>query len=611
MKRLFFLWGFLWLYYLAVFISFKIPFILIYVTGQAGFAETMQVLYYGLVMDISATGWIMLLNTMAIAAAPLYGLKVLTIILKAYNTVILFLLSLLLISDLLLYHYWGFRIDATIFRYLGSPAEAMASAGGLEVAGGILLITALTLALFRLYRHFTRRIFLTGSHKPPWYAVPVFVLLLAAHILPVRGGLQITPLTPGNVCFSSRPVLNHAATNVFWNFCFSLDNLGSSVNHYIFFPGINDTCKKTSNDKATLKLFKTNRPNIVLIIAESLTANVMEYANNYKGICPFLDSAAEGGVLFTRFYASGDRTDKGIVSLLSGYPSQPTDAVIKYPQKIQHLPQISSVLKEAGYHTLFYYGGDIRFAGMDAFIRQGGYDAITDKSDFSSGEMNSKWGVHDHYLFKKAAAEMKVITEPFFSVILTLSNHEPFETPEDYGKNKGADEAGKFLNTCRYTDWSIKMFFESCRSHEWFSNTVFIVVADHGHSLPGNEAFYSLRKHHIPLILFGDALAAGDTTVNTIASQEHFAASLLAQIGLNTGRFTFSENILSATYRPFAFYTFNNGFAYLCNDGYVIHDHLSGKRIEAEGADINYVDSMARLHMQQTYQHFLQLQFGR
>ena len=133
MKRLFLTWGFLWLYYLTVFVFFKFPFIFIYVTGQAGFAELMQVFYHGMIMDISATGWVMLLNTLVIAAAPLYGMKALKIIPKVCNILIIVLLSVLLVSDLTLYHYWGFRIDATIFRYLGSPAEALASAGGWEV----------------------------------------------------------------------------------------------------------------------------------------------------------------------------------------------------------------------------------------------------------------------------------------------------------------------------------------------------------------------------------------------------------------------------------------------------------------------------------------------
>lgn len=610
MKRMIFLWAFLWLFYLAIFVAFKIPFILIYAMGQSGFAEIMPVFYYGLIMDISATGWIMLLNTLVIAAAPLLGMKTLKIILKVYNGLIFVFLSLLLISDLLLYHYWGFRIDATIFRYLGSPGEALASAGGQEIAGGIIAIAGLSLALFRFYRFIERRIFVAGPEKPLWYSAPIFVLLLAAHILPVRGGLQITPLAPGNVCFSSKPILNHAATNVFWNFCFSLDNLGSTRNPYIWFPDAVNEYEKTGSAESRIKIFRNDRPNIVFIIAESLTSEVMEYTGHYSGVTPWLDSVAEHGILFTQFYASGDRTDKGLVSLLSGYPSQPTDAVIKYPQKIQHLPQIPVLLKQAGYRTSFYYGGDIRFAGMDAYIRLGEYDRIMDKGDFSASEMNAKWGVHDHILFLKISEELQASSEPFFSVILTLSNHEPFETPDEYGRNDGKDEAGKFLNTCRYTDWSIRNFVESCRGYSWFSNTVFVVVADHGHTLPGNKPFYSLQKYHIPLLIFGEGLAVSDTIISTIASQEHFAATLLAQLGIQYGSFTFSENILSPTFVPFGFYTFNNGFGYVCNEGHVIFDQNSGKHIEAEGSRINDADSLARLHMQQSYRHFLELQFG-
>jgi phosphoglycerol transferase MdoB-like AlkP superfamily enzyme len=404
--------------------------------------------------------------------------------------------------------------------------------------------------------------------------------------------------------------LNHAATNSFWNFCFSLDNLSSTKNPYIYFESDTAPFEKKTETSQSISILNNKRPNIVLIITESFTSKVMEYFGEHKDITPYTDSLITHGILFKNFYANGDRTDKGLVSVLSGYPTQPTDAVIKYPQKTQHLPQLATELKKYAYYTRFYYGGDANFASMYSYLNQGNYNDIIDIQSFSSNERNSKWGFHDHVLLNKMSQDMDTFPQPFFTVCLTLSNHEPYDTPVEYGSNEGKTDEEKFLNTCKYTDWAIGNFIQSAKDKDWYKNTLFIIVADHGHSLPGNDDWSSLRKFRIPLIFYGDVLSVQDSVIETIAMQTDIASTLLHQLGISSVGFNFSENILSPSHPSVAFYTFNNGFGYVCKDGHIIFDQTSGKPIESEGNNKQKIDSLGKSYMQKSYSHFLGLQFG-
>src|SRR5690606_7393298 len=150
-------------------------------------------------------------------------------------------------------------------------------------------------------------------------------------------------------------------------------------------------------------------------------------------------------------YASGDRTDKGLIAILSGYPAQPQTSIIKFPAKTERLPQLNRFIREMGYRTSFIYGGDIDFANFRSYLNSSGFDHLTTLDDFDDELYTSKWGVHDHHMFKRALEELDTTTAPFFKVILTLSSHEPFDVPIE-PLLPGNDAESLFLNSCHYTD---------------------------------------------------------------------------------------------------------------------------------------------------------------
>src|SRR5690606_20642672 len=210
-------------------------------------------------------------------------------------------------------------------------------------------------------------------------------------------------------------------------------------------------------------------------------------------VTPRFDTYVEEGLLFSNFYAAADRSDKGLVNILSGYPSQPTQSIMKLPVKASKLPVLSKSFEEAGYATSFYYGGELEFANIKAYLMNGGFSKVVGKESFKPEDWNSKWGAHDHVVLDKLLQDLNSSEKPFFSTIFTLSSHEPFEVPIE-PHIEGDDEESKFLNSLYYTDQSIGNFIEAAKKEPWYDETLIIILADHGHRMPGNSRNYEKEK---------------------------------------------------------------------------------------------------------------------
>jgi phosphoglycerol transferase MdoB-like AlkP superfamily enzyme len=282
------------------------------------------------------------------------------------------------------------------------------------------------------------------------------------------------------------------------------------------------------------------------------------------------------GILFDHFYATGDRTDKGIVAILNGYPSQPVSSIIKEPKKTQHLPYLNKVFKAKGYHTSFTYGYNINYANFNSYLLQGDFDHVTHSKDFPQEINTSKWGVHDHYVFDKFISELLATKPPFFKVMMTQSSHEPFDVPMPT-VIKGDDDVSRFLNSAYYTDKSFGEFIDRAKVSTWWDNTLIVVTADHGHIYPNNPGVSNPDKFRIPMLWLGGALAKSDTVIQSVASQTDIANTILRQLGTYDDGFQFSHDILARNYKPFAVYAFNNGFGMVKPEGILVFDNVANR----------------------------------
>jgi len=545
--------------------------------------------WYGLRLDASAAAYLSLVPFLLFTIGSLFGPRFPTGRATAiYTGIMAVLLSLVMTADLELYRAWGFRLDDTPLQYLNSPGEMAASAGSAPLLLLSVALLGLLVAGWWLYKWVVGPL----PALPPWFgrlrAALAGVLYLALLFVPLRGGTQQIPLNQSDVYFSDQQFANHAAINAPWNVMSALLLRGEEHTLAPFMP--DSTARRLvaqvyplavgapAPPDSSASLLAEPRPNVLFIILESFTSKLVGSMGGVQGVTPNLDSLARTGVAFTQVYASGDRSQKGLVSLLSGYPSQPTTSIIKFPRKTEQLPHLCQSLKAAGYRSHYYYGGELAFANMKSYLRTAGYEQFTERDDFSAAEQNSKWGAHDHVLFGRLLRDLRQQPQPFFVTAFTLSSHEPFEIPIK-PKFPGTDETALFRSSVYYTDYALGNFLREAKKQPWYAHTLLVLVADHGHMLPGAWTDNYPSRFHIPLVLAGGALRpeARGQVVATIGSQTDVAATLLQQLRLPARRFVWSRNLLQPGIPSFAYYCYSNGFGTIGPQAWMTFDNVSRK----------------------------------
>ena len=598
------------LYWVLFFIGAKSVFLLYHFsrTGNLALTEKLKIFLYGLRLDISFAGYLSVIPFfLFLLKALIPQLNILRLV-KYYTWFLMGLIALLTVVDLELYNAWGFRLDATPLQYLATPNEMAASAGNAPVL--LLLLSFLILCLFGLYLF---RLLFTPSLLPAKrqllytiLSVWFFVFL----IVPIRGGLQHIPINQSDVYFSDNIFANHAAVNLPWNLMYSLSKRNyENKNPYEYFPDstaqrIVADLYKTPAKPQVPALLKKPRPNVLFIILESYTAKVVGCLGAEPGATPNLDQLAKEGILFNNIYASGDRSEKGLVALLSSYPVQTTTSIVKTPRKTEHLPHLNQILEAQGYSSRFYYGGELAFANIKSYLLNAGYDHLISKFDFEAKEYNSKWGVHDHVLLQRVLRDLHNEKQPFFTTVFTLSSHEPYDIPIP-DKFKGTDETTRFRNSVYYTDYAIGQFITAAKKEPWWQNTLIVLAADHGHRFPGDDPNDAPSKFRVPFILTGGALATQNLKISKIGSQTDIVPTVLAQMNLPYQDFHWSKNLLDSTSQDFAFYVFNDGFGFISPPGAVTFDNVAKKVIRKDEAVTPAQLNAGKAYMQVSFGDFL------
>ena len=565
MKKRFsvFLLYLVWWYLL--FVAARLAFLVFYTgkTMQLPAAEILGTFVYGFKLDIAIAAYISIIPSLCLTISEFFKGKLAWYFYHVYTALALLFITVIITGDLFMYKYWGFRIDATPIFYMSNLKAMTASVSTITVIGGILAVLVISTLLFYGYLGiFSDRLRqLEKDNRAVLLMFPLTLLLIVV----MRGGIGISSLSTSAAYFSKNQFANHAAINPVWNVGFSLSESGDLQKQYRFYSDaeMQEILTPLHNqNQGTTNLLRTNRPNIILIITESLTAKALEATGGRKGIMPQLNALVKEGVLFDQVYAASERTDKGLAAVLAGYPSLPGSSPLKYQKLTEKLSFIPGKLNEAGYRSEFYYGGTLMFANYQAFLVQAGFDKMVSEKDFAPGELKSRWGAFDHVVLNRCLQDTPDSDSKFFKTILTLTSHEPFETPVPT-VIKGDDDDSKFLNSLHYTDAAIGDFIKEAKKRKWWDNTLVIIIADHGSSRPGNTEIWEKLKYHIPMIWLGGALNVRDTIIPNLASQTDVAATLLSQLGIKNNDFRFSKDILAKSYVPYAFFTFSGGFGFL------------------------------------------------
>ncbi|GFO61613.1 sulfatase [Geomonas silvestris] len=570
---------------------------------------------YGLYIDLSSSCYLVAVPYLLWLANRYYPIPKAAAVAKVFTWCCFVLAALITGGDLQSYQEYGAKLNAMTVAYLRYPKEALASISsspllllfglaGLLVVAGVLLQRALCSGL---YAERGARGVRAGLFRA------LFGILGAGFIfLGIRGSVGVAPMNPSFVYFSSHQFANHAALNASWNLLYDFKYyLRHKGNSFVYLP--EDEVKSRverilgrGGPNDTEEVLTTKRPNIVLFILESWTADLIGSLGGEKGVTPFFDELSQNGVLFTDFYANGYRSSYGIAAVLSGFPSTPEGSVLNHPLKMERLPTLGGSLAQAGYATQFHYGGDDRFDDMHAFFVHSGFKKIVNRDSFRKEDMNSKWGAQDHVLFKRVIDDLSGERTPFFSAMFTLSSHEPFEVPMQ-PVFPGRDEASLFKNAVHYTDRSLKGFFEMARKQSWYANTLFVFVADHGHSLPLHRSDIVPERYHIPLLLYGEVVkpAYRGARRSEIGAQSDISATVLAQLGLAHDGFTWSNNLFNRHRNNYAFYNSYTGFALRTPEQTTVFDNVSRKVVLRAGAELSEARQAETLKDAQAYMQYL------
>ena len=292
--------------------------------------------------------------------------------------------------------------------------------------------------------------------------------------------------------------------------------------------------------------------NVVLISIESLSAEFSEHYGNDQKIMPFLDSLADRSLMFTNLYATGNRTVRGLEALTLCIPPTAGESVVKRANNKNKF-STGSVFKSKGYDVKFLYGGYSYFDNMEDFYKGNGY-GIVDRNNFKPEEITfaNVWGVADEDMAKKAIQVMNIEAKsgkPFFHQWMTVSNHRPFTYPEgkiDIPGNAKSREGG-----VKYTDYSIRKFFEMAKKQSWYKNTVFVIVSDHCASSAGKTEL-PMDKYRIPGFVFSDGFIEPQK-FNQTMSQIDVMPTVLGLLNFKYQSRFLGQDVLSTNFEPKAY----------------------------------------------------------
>lgn len=589
------------------------------------FTELPAVIWHGLPLDLSMAGYLSVIPGLLSIAVVWLKRDLVKPIMNIYFIIASLFITCSFLLNASLYPYWKYPLDSTpLFYFFTSPADAIASVSIWQVILSIVILIVLTIGVWftlrmrgekrQQYSRYSYGYGGFGSGKRKRFddfdrhrgRTSIILLLLTGLLfLPIRGGITVSTMNTGQAYYSQNAYLNHSAVNPLFSLLESITHQEDFASQYRFMKDkeadkIFATMTSTSDENTYPLLneatFKKGTPDILIVIMESFASDIMPSMGSYKDVAVCLDSIAQQSILFTRFYANSFRTDRGMVSILSGYPAQPTTSIMRYPRKTSQLPSIArNLAKYKNYKTTYYYGGDADFCNMRSYLVSQGYQHIISDANFPIEDKLSKWGVPDHILAAKMMEDIKAQQNekrPMLRILQTSSSHEPFEVPYHRLKDKR-------LNAFAYTDSVMGAIVREYRKLPRWKNTLIVFVPDHVGGYKENLNDHDRSRYQIPLILAGGAISR-PMKVGIIGSQHDIAATLLGQLGVEHREFTFSKNMMSDATPKFAFFAVNDAFGIVSEENSLIYDNRA-KRIVYDKGEKGFNLKRGQAYLQKLY----------
>ena len=557
--------------------------------ADIGFVEWLFAFIYSLRLDLATSG---LLSLLPLLFLILHFTSPGKWTFRAFKYVLF--LEILLCAfihggEINAYPEWNHKLTTRVFTHLLNPDEVVRTA---DYSMTIWFIVYATIEIF-LGWWIARKMFNTKEHKNDLSLViriPIAFALLgvtgAGMVVLGRGGTQQIPINIDAAYYSKHYQSNDLSVNSVYFFAKSY-MLYNRSEKGAQFPIIAEVKAKQALEdlysypkEHDIKIFNTSRPNIVFIILESWTANAIGSLSGKPGATPYFDKLTKEGLLFSRIFATGGTSEVGNSSIFSGYPALPEVFISMQPDKHRKIPSINQDLKEWGYTSHYMFSGDLKYGNIGGFFTDHGFETVEDENHFPGNLRRGKLNYFDEDLFKRLKGKIQKTNQPFMHCAFTGSTHSPYDFP-DRGTPKWKGTEAAFMNSMYYADKCLWDFIRSCKKEKWYKNTVFVLIADHGHASPYVQNPNLAGYFHVPLLIIGEPVKKEfrGKKIETLGSQADIARTLIHQLGGNAERYPWSKDLLNPNCPQFALHTINRGYGWITPEGNFSY-HMDGKRFE-------------------------------
>ena len=513
-----------------------------------------QVWKSGILLDLSMVGYLSIIPILGIFCNKI--LPVITHkVVQFYGWFTWLFLVIVMASDAYFYYYWGQKTNLGFTQFLGEENAGLFS---LETPTFVVTFLFILLGIYG----FSRR----GAnlfHLPEKGSIWTATALLIISFVMIRGGVSNVPINISSAYFSKNNALNNAAVNPAWSFLATELERDKHAPLKFFeqkeqAENILSQINSSKDDYTSLLEPYDSNTNLILIVLESFSAKVVGSVSGEKfGSTPQLDLISGQGISFSNAYASSFRSDKGLLALTTGFPSGARQTLTNSPTELSAKPSVFKLFSK-DYWTSFYYGGNLDFANIKVLFSDA--DELKSGDDFVSSKRNT-WGVHDEDVFQTFGDDFITRKKPQFSMLFSLSSHEPFDVPNYQNRED------PYLNSISYTDSCLGLLINQIKESDKWSNTLIMITADHGVRRPDNAPIYSDINFKIPLILTGGVVRQ-DTVIREIVSQSDLPSTVASYLNKP---FIFSQqSVLQPS--NIAFYSYHNGIATVAPDCIQFYD---------------------------------------
>jgi len=558
---------------------------------DVSWAEWFLAFIYSIRLDVSTGGFLGVVPLFFIAIYLVKPSKITRVLFLGIILVEVVICSLIHAGEINAYPEWNHKLTSRVFTHLSNPDEVFRTAD-YSMTFWFFVYSILELVFaWRIMHVFFKKQTISYTQKLIFRiptAVILFLFLGVLSFLLARGGWQQIPINIDSAYFSKKHVANDLSINSTYYFgnSYLLYNR-SEIDESI--PKVDPKVAKSIVEdyyayprKHEVKIFSNKRPNIVFVIMESWAAEAIGCLSETKGATPNFDALSKEGLLFTNMYSTSSTSEIGNSSIFSGNPAIPEISVSLQPEKHRKLRALNQDFQDWGYSSGYIFSGDLKYGNIGGYFMDHEFEDVKDESDFPFGLERGKLNYYDEALYELFLDRINNAKEPFLQCAFTGSTHSPYDHPRGPRQTWEGVE-GAFMNSMVYADDCLNDFVIACKKQDWFENTVFIFVADHGHASPTAQSPHDNAFYRIPMLIWGKPLKAEfrGATINKVGSQSDIATTLMNQLDGDVSSYKWSKDLLNPDVPEFALHTVIGGYGWVTNKGSMVYSMRSQKVVNS------------------------------